>query len=440
MRSLHVCLVTIAGWLTLATTIAEANTDSITLDQRIGTDDWEIRYELAEPVSQLVAERSPNDEDSSRRHTWRAASPEFELILKDGEDVIRRKDGKAFDQASFLVTARYANITFDWPTFQPYGDGGLLIFTGRFHACPESCDRGGRMTLTLSKYDGKPLIWDGSESFAFIGDTEVIEYPEFDAILDRTLPDYLRDDLAATFPKLMTYYEAQLDPIPVKPQIFVSHNNDKPGGRSDGADGGTLGGRQLYMHFYGPSWQVKDVDEIFFNALFFAHEIAHLFQRPIHPPKNQAWVREGSADAMAIMAVADTESFDQQAITETIENSLTYCAASIEGGSPLIEHASLGEFRSYYKCGMIMHLAADAAMRRASEGKETLFTLWRGYRDAVEKGAPTDQDTMIDLISEKADEQTTAFIKKIIFDPLDNPEAVLRQGLADAGYQHQPSP
>lgn len=421
----------ILGIILSAPAFADDGRIDLTLKQQNATQ-WLVRYELSRPVQQLILRRPPNNDLSSRTETWRPGGSDIEIVLRDGRDVIRRKDGKYFDEAKFFLAAEYRELEFDYATFLPFSDGSLLIFTGRFTACLESCEARPLTHLEIIPETGRVMMSESGDGYAYVGDGEIEENDDFRFVIDPGLPRPLRQAIATLIPDLMRYFEPRLGALPVPPLLFASLDVSAPEDQ-DGYEGGTLQGEELYLHFLGSSWREAEPPDLEWVPWFFAHEMAHLFQRYFHPPKNQAWIREGGADAMAALAARDLGFLDEEIIAERVEDALSRCAEAL-GEVTLSEAAGRGVYWPYYKCGMIMHLAADAALRRASNGERTLFTLWKDFRDAVDTGAPLDQTTMIELVAEHGDRSTADFLETLITEPLDDPKATLRQGLARSGF------
>jgi hypothetical protein len=98
---------------------------------------WRVTYALAEPVRVLQFARE--DAKGNRARTWVPVDARLELVLVDGHEVVRARDGSAFRGASFDVPPVYMPLDKDYAPFSPFGDGGLLIHSGRFHACPGDC-------------------------------------------------------------------------------------------------------------------------------------------------------------------------------------------------------------------------------------------------------------------------------------------------------------
>jgi hypothetical protein len=62
---------------------------------------WEVRYALPAPATELRFVRV--DAKGNRAAGWAPVDPAFAITLVDGEEVVRRSDGAAFDHAAFRM-------------------------------------------------------------------------------------------------------------------------------------------------------------------------------------------------------------------------------------------------------------------------------------------------------------------------------------------------
>ncbi len=75
------------------------------------------------------------------------------------------------------------------------------------------------------------------------------------------------------------------------------------------------------MHWNSNDLEKKVKDRQFINQTiwFFAHEVAHLFQRSqtgaLHAESNQSWLHEGNADWLAALALLDLYPESTQYVT-----------------------------------------------------------------------------------------------------------------------------
>ena len=411
---------------------AKVPTIAIVLEQK--TEDlWELTYELDEPIASLAMFRPPNDDQSSRVHTWRPLNPDFELIHQEGNDFARRKDGGSFQSASFELTARYTSITFDYPPFQPFSDGGLLIFVGRFTACPKGCNGKFKFDPIIRPKFGQAVRGSHYDMFAYIGHRIVNEHQGFRSIIDDELPGHLRSSLLAGIPKLFDYYEERLGAPPFEPTFFASWNPATPKGK-DGSDGGTVQGQQVYLHFFGPSWQYKSAKATSWVPFFLAHEASHLFQQSPYLKPNEAWIKEGAAEAMATLVSKDLGTWTEQQEGDYVRKAINNCATALNE-APLPKHADLGKFRPYYDCGLVMFLAVDASMRQSSAGASNIFKLWQAFREAVQAGAAATNEGIFHVFADHVDPDVVTFVRTLATRQVDDPKAFIKDGLLSSGYE-----
>jgi hypothetical protein len=407
-----------------------------------GGAEWEVRYTLSAPARELRFVRV--DARGQRAATWTAVDPTFAITLQDGEEVVRRNDGAAFDTAAFRMAPRYAQLEKDYAPFAPFGDGGMLVHTGRFHACAGPCVGGETFDLTLAPPAGAHAIVHGKvvESVRFedrdsgtnlyVGKALPVATPDVVAVIDGAFPADTRARLESLLPRLMAFYGREFGALPTRPMLFASRDENHPGG-GYGYQGGTLPG-QVFMHFYGrheafgtPAFAAR-VD------WFFAHEAAHLYQRfeSLADP-GDSWIHEGGADALAAVALQALEVIDREAVQARLQQSLDACAKSI-ARHPLAQAHAEGSFDAYYSCGFVLQMAVDGAARRASDGDCGLACVWREFQAQVAAGKPWNGDTFIAVVAARADARTADFLRAVVSGVAAQPQALLRGGLTDAGW------
>jgi hypothetical protein len=98
----------------------------------------------------------------------------------------------------------------------------------------------------------------------------------FVGIVHSALPPAISGLMSASLPELMRFCGQHLPELAQRPMLFVSYDPDYEHGH--GRQGGTLP-NQVFMHFYGPTWQETDMDgdtpiDI---GWFFAHETGQMF-------------------------------------------------------------------------------------------------------------------------------------------------------------------
>lgn len=417
----------------------------VTLESHTGVT-WRVEFETRAGFSELRLIRTPND---ARLTRWKTVSSGIELVHRDGEDRIRHRDGDAFSTAAFKLEAGYIPLPKEYAPFSPFGDGGLLIYSGRFHACGGGCPRDdtgdeGPWAFTLTPPPGAHVIvngtvhtgtvqWmdEGNGTNIYVGTASPIESPYFIGIIDQTLPVEIQARLNELFPRLMDYFAGRLQLPPEKPMLFVSYEPDYASGW--GRQGGTLP-NQVFMHFYGPAWeneQESDWDAAASVAWFFGHEAGHLFQGGFTDDED-AWIHEGTAEAFALLALRDLEAAPPDYLDGRVRDAVDQCVQGLEAG-PLKDAAKEGRFGDYYSCGLLMQLAVDASARRASDATRTLFDVWMSFRARVDAGAEPDRETFLAVVTEASDPETAAFLRTLATERQSDPEKTLRTGLEAHG-------
>jgi hypothetical protein len=411
---------------------------------------WQASYAFAHPVREMRFART--DAKGNRANMWTPLDAGVEIVLADGEEVVRRRDGAEFAEVAFSMAPRYVPLDKDYAPFSPFGDGGLLIHTGRYFACAPRCDDAvspawsfvvhapaGSHVLQGGKIHGRraEFVERDSGTNIYVGKAKPIETSHVLAVVDDTFPPEARGMLEQTFPRLMDFYAQRLGALHEKPMMFASHDAKHPGG-GYGHQGGTLPG-QVFIHLYGP--QPKQADPVAgAEALrgFFAHEAGHLFQRyEAGQAEADAWLHEGGADAFSLLALQELGLADAAYRRVRIDSALQQCAKGSKNLA-LRESADKGLFDNYYRCGLLMQLAVDGAARRQSAGSCDLFCVWRAFLWRVEAGADWSAETWFATVDELAGADTGRFLREAAMTAQADPRKFYQRGLAAAGVLEPP--
>lgn len=403
---------------------------------------WTVRYTLATPVKRLFFARP--DARHTRVRDWISQDSAFQLVVENGVEVVRRRDGMAFREAAFAMWPRYVQLEKDYAPFSPFGDGGLLLHTGRFHACPDDCAAivSPRWNVKLTPPAGQHAIAVGrvvdrveivdveNGTNLYVGSAMPVETPDVVAVIDSTMPAGIRKRMETLLPRLMALYSAQLGALPAKPMLFASHDASHPGGNY-GYQGGTLPG-QVFMHIYGnnPAFDTPGFAEQM--DAFFAHEAAHLFQRYPDSSDADAWIHEGGADALAAVALRQLGESEPGALSARLAAARSDCAASLQAG-PLADAGGRGDFDAYYRCGFVLQMAVDAAANRASNQRCGLFCVWRDFQWRVHEGAPWAGATFIAASRSLGGAQVANFLAEVVDGKVDSAATRLALGMEAAG-------
>ena len=383
---------------------------------------WQVRYDVTEPVTKLQFARSPDD---SRPRTW-LPDQGFEIVRTERGDVARRKDGAAFRTVRFRMSPTYSVLPKDYAPFSPFGDGGMLFHTGRLFACAGDCagDESWSMDLWADNedrivLDGKTLQarahWTDRDEgrVVYVGKAVPRQTRDFIAVIDAALPDEIRGRLLVQLPQFMHLFAAKLGALPRRPMLFVSYDVAHPKGY--GQQGGVLPD-QIFTHFYGSKWPAKVHEPAFADNLAWhlAHESAHLYQRAnFAQADGDAWIHEGTAEAFAAIALRPTAGAFVQSARDTAASKCTELVAE----RSIRDAIAAGKFEAAYSCGMLLNLALDTKVRTATGG-DGLYAVWGNYRRLLSrKGAVAGEALYLEAISEVGGADTAAWLRNAVATP-----------------------
>ncbi|MEW9797325.1 hypothetical protein [Alteromonas sp. CYL-A6] len=349
--------------------------------------DWLVTYLSDAPVTQLTFVRNP---DKSRQRRWTSLSPDMMIDYHEGSEIIRRRDRAPFDNASFILDASYHPLAKEYAPFSPFSDGGMLFHSGRFFVCADTCDdRHARWQMMVTApvqdniivggkiYNARVQWTDAANGQKiYVGPAAPVSDTHFISIIDSTLPPALHESIRTQLPLLVGFFAGHLGALNYRPALFASYHDRENG--QYGNQGGTLPG-QIFMHWYGyKSIHPFDSQATFW---FFAHEVAHLFQREasqINAPE-EAWVHEGAADLFAGLAS------DPAYLQTRVATAQADCARDTQGQTVYAD-AARARPSVHYSCGLLMMYQIDRAVRQHHD--LTIFTLWQRFTEKVRRGQP----------------------------------------------------
>lgn len=380
---------------------------------------WQVRYDLAEPVSKLQFARTPDD---SRPRTW-LPDQGFEIVTTDRGDVARRKDGAGFRTVRFRMSPVYAELPKDYAPFSPFGDGGMLFHTGRFFACEETCAADASWSMHLWAANDDRIIVGGKAVQAqaqwidrdegravYVGKSVPAQTADFIAVIDEALPDRIRQQLLMQLPAFMHLFSAKLGALSGRPVLYASYDTSHAKGW--GRQGGVLPG-QVFTHFYGGQWPAEMEKPAFANELawHFAHESAHLYQRQrFSAIAGDEWIHEGAAEAFAALALRhDAGTYVQSVKMDAPGN----CREVLKGRSIRVALGA-GAFSAAYNCGMLVNLAVDSKLRSATQ-HDGLYAVWTNYLGRIaNNGSVASEATYLEAISDVGGPGIAAWVKKAV--------------------------
>lgn len=411
-----------------------AATEVTTRIEKSSDGQWQVRYSTSQPVQRIVFQRNPDD---SRAKHWVAQSELYAIKVMDGVETIIRTDGQRFNNVSFRFPATYAPLPKEYAAFSPFSDGGLLLHSGRFFACAEQCAAHlNSWTLTLKVPDGERILVAGklyhnqvtwqeldSGSNVYVGKAQPLAGPDFISLIDPALPTVLHQQISSQLPLLMAWFTTRMGALEFRPALFASYSDTKDG--SYGYQGGVLPG-QIFMHWYGTvSLEHLQPDAVFW---FFAHEVAHLYQRKAGAIEalQDAWIHEGAAEYLAGLAASDVQQ-SNKVLRQKLAAAAKDCVAGLEK-EPNYAKATAAKPQMHYSCGLVLNHAIDRQLQQA-EQPINMFRLWALFNARVQAGESPQSSVFLDVLrpyvpqefsmqlgalSRQTDFDAHAFIKQLL--------------------------
>jgi len=386
---------------------------------------WKVRYSSSQPVQRIVFQRNPDD---SRAKLWIAQSELYTIRVVEGVETIVRTDGQPFSEVSFRLPATYAPLPKEYAAFSPFSDGGVLFHSGRFFACAEQCAAQlNSWTLTLKVPDGDKMIVAGklyhdqvtwqeqdSGSNVYVGTAQPLAGPDFISLIDPALPAVLQQQISSQLPLLMAWFTARMGALEFRPALFASYSSTEDG--SYGYQGGILPG-QIFMHWYGNvSLEQLQPEAVFW---FFAHEVAHLYQRQAGSiePAQDAWIHEGAAEYLAGLAASDVQQ-SNKVLRQKLATAAKDCVAGLER-EPNYAKAVAAKSQLHYSCGLVLNHAIDRQLQQAGQ-PINMFRLWALFNTRVQAGESPQASVFLDVlkpyVTEEFSMQLGAFSRQADFD------------------------
>jgi hypothetical protein len=385
--------------------------------------------------------------DGYRATDWQPQEAGFRWVREGDGERIERTDGKPFARLDFDIPARYRSLAKSYAPFSPFSDGGILLYSGHFQGCTRlPCEGTEPLSLTVDAAGANILVEGKSTADTatfvsreegtniYIGKATPIASAGFSAVVDPALQPALRDHLLESLPQSMREFAAIYGDLKITPELYVSLDPNPPKGTSLSSQGGTLPG-QVFIHLYGDGWRKPIVlSEVLWLDWFFAHEAAHFFQRAgtndVIGPDSEGWIHEGGADAMAALVMNGRSPAERQYVGQRIGQARKACAAGLSDVA-LNAATRAGNFDLHYQCGMLIALAIDADMRRATSGKQGLHDVNRRFFAMVRSGTRWNGRSFLDAagrqgVSAPTLSAITAMTQQKLADPMRHIDSMLR--------------
>ena len=393
---------------------------------------WSVEYQLAKPAFRIAFIRNPND---ARVKRWKPSSSDFIIKFVDGQEYIKRKDNERFTKATYYLEPTYTSLPKDYAPFSPFSDGGMLLHDGRFFACAEECDLDidYRWKMELRVPRSEKIIVDGqiyqsnaswvgknSGSKIYIGSQKPLDNQHVVALIDSQIPEKLKDSLSYNLPKIMEYFSPLLGKLDTKPSLFASYNIVNEEGTS--TQGGVLP-NQIFMHWSGMNLDKYVKDENFRNDMvwFFAHEVAHLFQKAssFATDRNNAWLHEGSADKFALKVLQSLNPDLKEYFQYRMDKFKSECRKGISE-TPLKEATKNKKFKLHYSCGFLIHHSIDRIAKNHFPEGNGIFDVWVEYNKQVQSGEEVGINTYFKVVEKYTSKSHVKLIKNFIADSANN--------------------
>lgn len=352
-------------------------------------DDWRATFIFDRALTAWVLPRSAPIAEGGE--PWRAASWNIEtrgvrLQRRGSYDVLAADRGKLPLRVDVSFTPVPDRLQADYSPALVFTDGSVALFVAQFDGFPmESLSAVSKLPSDLNNQlvpaagiryvfrdAAGPVLLDGrrgavaettdANTYVLFGGTRPLETPDMIGILDPQLPAWIQESLAHAVPALLARYTQELGRLrEFKPALMVSWGGPTPGLVS--RSGSVLHGL-IAMQYEGSGVLDETAAQRQQGLWFIAHEAAHFWlgQTVAYEYARDAWITEGGADLLAVRAVAEIDpDYDpkgelNRAIEDCIRLTKRHGVASAR---------DRGEQRTYYACGAVFGLVAEAGSGRS---------------------------------------------------------------------------
>ncbi|KID57491.1 hypothetical protein JF50_09855 [Pseudoalteromonas luteoviolacea] len=365
---------------------------------------WTVTYHVDTPINKLVFNRTP---DNSRVKRWQPDNSHYEISFNKeiGQESISRKGGRPFTEVKIKLTPTYTPLPKEYAPFSPFSDEGMLLHSGRFFACASMCaDNANAWPIAITapfnhiivngKVHKNNVQWIGKDSGQkiYVGHEAPIEDTHFVSLIDGRLPPTLKKHIEKDLPKLMDFFADKMGTLDYRPALFASFSETNDG--RYGHQGGTLSD-QIFLHWYGE----KAIEKVNSKSIFwfFAHEVAHLYQKQGSDIENpsEAWLHEGAAEFLAGVASANVAN-NTGLLSEKIVTAQRHCLEGLKQ-EPNYIRAVKSNSRLHYNCGLVLINEINIALIKEDKQLD-IFNTWQSFNRQIKSGKPASVATFLNGI------------------------------------------
>lgn len=191
--------------------------------------------------------------------------------------------------------------------------------------------------------------------------------------LDDRLPAWMVDIFESASYQIYSFYEDKLDiDLNSKSTIVVAYYPDS---KSNSWKGDVDSNGNIFMRFYGKSWQHYDPSARNTILAFIAHEIFHLFNSnhiSSLDASNEPWLHEGLADAFALISLRELDLYSDQDFNRSYQTSLNKC-----NQYHIFKQANINqpEINKIYACGLLATLLLNPKREDSVDEPVDIYTL-----------------------------------------------------------------
>lgn len=379
---------------------ASANSDprvkGLVTVSHIGRTKWRFDYDLSRDVRSIMLGPKTVKYHAS---AWKLPA-EFHVTKTEFYGYLERKDGKPFKRVTVDVTT-YGSIVKYAP--QPFAvfDHGTAVNTGPLGFAAR-IGPARKMMAFVPKYSfvGLPdetIIVPGQKRgsvtridipsgglFIYFGTVKQLrETDRVVSILDSDFPKVFTETYVSSVEAFASLYDRRLrDGLPGKLTIMVSYREAVTLGFGGGAQNFQIMAKAMGLK--APKGDRKSIQKM---RLFFAHEMAHIWQTRLGNDSAR-WFAEGEAELLALYALESLGYMTSEEVAENLSARVLKCAKSLNHTNLAESHRN-GHPQTNYTGGALV-LAAALAATGADGKRDDIFALDRAV-EASKRDARANQ-------------------------------------------------